>query len=171
MRGGAFEHVDAGVGSDHRRQAVGEGPSCLTSARVHDAARRMAPLESEREAALGVLVEADTVLDQPLDGSGRGLHERRYGVEATKPATRSQGVGSVALGSVPGLECRGEATLRPVARALVKRLPGDEHGARARLGNPDRGVETGSARADDDHGHFGGGRGQARSTVTVPIEE
>ena len=72
-------------------------------------------------------------------------------IEAAQPAARGQRVGGVALGRVAGLERRGEAALRPVARALVERLSRDEHGARARLGDPDRGVEAGGACADDDH--------------------
>jgi len=55
----------------------------------------------------------------------------------------------MALGGIVGFERRRQPTLGPVAGALGERGAGDETGASALLGRPQRAPKTGGAAADD----------------------
>ena len=121
----------------------------LAAAGVDDAAVGVTALQPQRQPPLVVEVEDDAPCDQVADRCRRLLDQRPDRGGAAQPPAGGNRVGGVALGGVVGFERRRESALGPVAGALRERGAGDEAGASALLGRPQRAPETGGAAADD----------------------
>ena len=162
QRGGAraLEHQDPGLGDDDGRELADDAAARRAAAGVRDAAAPVATLQAQRQRALLVDVEDHAELPQVGDGAWRLADQDVGGGPAHGAPAGDLGVPPVQIGCVVGAERGGQPPLGPVGGGLRERRGRDEHDVGALAGGGQRGVEAGTAGADDAHVGLDGGIGQ-----------
>ncbi len=107
-----------------------QGPLDLGAGRVaagvRDPVAVVAALAGQRQLAVGVVVELGAERDQLADRVGSLGDQRPHGVAVARAGARDQGVALVLLGGVARAERGGDAALRPLGRAGVEHVLGDD---------------------------------------------
>ena len=144
-----LDHLDLGRGLD----GGVEGPLDLgaggVAAGVRDAVAVVAALAGQADLAGGVVVEVGAERDQLADGGGAVGDQDAYGLLVAGARAGHEGVALVLLGGVAGAERGGDAALRPLGRAGVEDVLGDDEDPADLVLEPQRRGQAGDAGADD----------------------
>ena len=144
-----LDDLDLGCGLDGRV----EGPLDLrargVAAGVGDAVAVVAALAGQADLAGGVVVEVGAEGDQLAYGGGAVGDQDAHGLLVARARAGHEGVALVLLGGVAGAECGGDAALRPLRRAGVEHVLGDDEDAADPVLEPERRGQAGDAGPDD----------------------
>ena len=155
---GVLDHLDLGRPLDGRDERPLDLGARGIAASVGDPVAEVAALASERELAVGVVVELGAERDQLADRLRTLGHQDPDGLDVTRTRAGDEGVALVLLGGVAGAERGRDAALGPLGRAGGEHVLGDDEevqGCSIRM-DAERGGEPGDAGpAHDDVGAGG----------------
>ena len=143
-----LDHLDLGGPRDRRDQGALDLGAGGVAAGVGDPVAVVAALAGQAELAVGVEVEVRAERDQLADGVGALGDQDAYGVEVAGTGTGDEGVPLVLRRGVARAEGRGDAALRPLGRAGVEHVLGDDEDLVDAAAQAQRGGQAGDARPD-----------------------
>ena len=150
-----LDDLDPGIGRDGRDQCALDLGTGGVAAGVRDPVAVVAALAGQRQLPGRGVVELRAERDQLAHRLGTLGDQHAYRVEVAGPGTRDQGVVLVLLRGVARAQCGRDPALRPLGRAGVEDVLGDDQHRAAGLlelgADPQGRGEAGDAGADDDH--------------------